>query len=57
MGINIHGKLRLTHITDTEQLFKLIQNIPSPKIESFKMWLAQHVITKNQFSNPFNIDF
>ncbi len=35
------GKMRLTDITDTEQLFRLIQSIPSPKAEPFKLWLAQ----------------
>lgn len=35
------GKLRLTDVADTEQLFRLIQSIPSPKAEPFKMWLAQ----------------
>ena len=35
------GKLRLADVADTEQLFRLIQSIPSPKAEPFKMWLAQ----------------
>jgi BRO family, N-terminal domain len=35
------GKLRLTDIADTEQLFRLIQSIPSPKAEPFKQWLAK----------------
>ena len=35
------GKLRLTDVADTEQLFRLIQSIPSPKAEPFKQWLAQ----------------
>lgn len=35
------GKYYLTDIADTEQLFRLIQSIPSPKAEPFKMWLAQ----------------
>lgn len=35
------GKLRLTDVADTEQLFRLIQSIPSPKAEPFKIWLAQ----------------
>jgi len=35
------GKLRLTDVADTEQLFRLIQSIPSPKAEPFKMWLAK----------------
>lgn len=35
------GKLRMTDVADTEQLFRLIQSIPSPKAEPFKIWLAQ----------------
>lgn len=35
------GKMRLTDVAYTEQLFRLIQSIPSPKAEPFKMWLAQ----------------
>ena len=35
------GKMRLTDVADTEQLFRLIQSIPSPKAESFKQWMAQ----------------
>jgi hypothetical protein len=35
------GKKRLTDVADTDQLFRLIQSIPSPKAEPFKMWLAQ----------------
>ncbi|MBN1463462.1 MAG: Bro-N domain-containing protein [Paludibacteraceae bacterium] len=35
------GKMRETDVADTEQLFRLIQSIPSPKAEPFKMWLAQ----------------
>lgn len=35
------GKMRLTDVADTEQLFRLIQSIPSPKAEPFKIWLAQ----------------
>ena len=35
------GKMRSTDIADTEQLFRLIQSIPSPKAEPFKLWLAQ----------------
>ena len=37
----IDGKMRLTDVADTEQLFRLIQSIPSPKAEPFKMWLAK----------------
>lgn len=35
------GKHYLTDVADTEQLFRLIQSIPSPKAEPFKLWLAQ----------------
>ena len=35
------GKMRLTDVADTEQLFRLIQSIPSPKAEPFKLWLAK----------------
>jgi len=35
------GKMRLTDVADTEQLFRLIQSIPSPQAEPFKIWLAQ----------------
>lgn len=35
------GKLRLTDVADTEQLLRLIQSIPSPKAEPFKLWLAK----------------
>lgn len=35
------GKMRLTDVADTEQLFRLIQSIPSPKAEPFKLWIAQ----------------
>jgi BRO family, N-terminal domain. len=35
------GKKRLTDVADTEQLFRLIQSIPSPKAEPFKQWMAK----------------
>ncbi len=35
------GKKYKTDVLDTEQLFRLIQSIPSPKAEPFKLWLAQ----------------
>lgn len=34
------GKMRMTDVADTEQLFRLIQSITSPKAEPFKLWLA-----------------
>ena len=35
------GKKHLTNVADTEQLLRIIQSIPSPKAEPFKLWLAQ----------------
>ena len=35
------GKKYLTDVADVEQLFRLIQSIPSPKAEPFKLWLSQ----------------
>ena len=37
----LDGKMRLTDVADTEQLFRIIQSIPSPKAEPFKRWMAQ----------------
>ena len=36
----VDGKMRLTDVANVEQLFRLIQSIPSPKAEPFKLWLA-----------------
>lgn len=47
------GKLRLTDCLTTEQLFRLIQSIPSPKAEPFKLWIA-HVAKErlDQMEDP-----
>ena len=46
-------KLRLTDVADTEQLFRLIQSVPSPKAEPFKLWMAQVVSTRlEQMQDP-----
>lgn len=37
----LDGKMRMTDVADTEQLFRLIQSIPSPKAEPFKVWIAK----------------
>jgi hypothetical protein len=37
----LDGKMRMTDVATTEQLFRLIQSIPSPKAEPFKLWMAQ----------------
>lgn len=47
------GKMRLTDVADTEQLFRLIQSIPSPKAEPFKQWMAQVAsVRMEQMQNP-----
>lgn len=35
------GKMRLTDVADQQQLFRIIQSVPSPKAEPFKQWMAQ----------------
>ena len=40
------GKMRMTDVADMEQLFRLIQSIPSPKAEPFKRWMAQVASTR-----------
>jgi hypothetical protein len=47
------GKFYKTDVADTEQLFRLIQSIPSPKAEPFKLWLAQ-VASVYDFLRPEN---
>ena len=37
----VDGKMRLTNVADMEQMFRIIQAIPSPKAEPFKQWMAQ----------------
>ena len=47
------GKMRLTDVADTEQLFRLIQSIPSPKAEPFKIWMSQVASTRlEQLQDP-----
>jgi len=47
------GKMRLTDVADTEQLLRLIQSIPSPKAEPFKLWMAQVAAFRiDQLQNP-----
>lgn len=47
------GKYYKTDVADTEQLFRLIQSIPSPKAEPFKLWLAQIANEQlNKMQNP-----
>ena len=47
------GKMRLTDVADNEQLFRLIQSIPSPKAEPFKLWMAEVASTRiDQLQDP-----
>jgi len=39
--LSIDGKMRLTDVGNTKEIFRLMQSIPSPKAEPFKQWLAQ----------------
>ncbi|MCH5175723.1 MAG: Bro-N domain-containing protein [Prevotellaceae bacterium] len=47
------GKMRMTDVADTEQLFRIIQSVPSPKAEPFKQWMA-HVASQriDQMQDP-----
>lgn len=47
------GKMRMTDVVDTEQLFRIIQSVPSSKAEPFKMWLAQIATERlDEIQNP-----
>ena len=47
------GKMRKTDVATAEQLFRLIQSIPSPKAEPFKLWIAQVAAERlNQMQDP-----
>ena len=39
--VSTDGKMRLTDVANTRQLLRIIQSIPSPKAEPFKLWLAE----------------
>ena len=49
------GKRRLTDVADTEQLFRLIQSVPSPKAEPFKGWMAQIASERIDELRPCNV--
>ena len=47
------GKIRLTDVADQEQLFRIIQSIPSPKAEPFKLWKARVAVERlDQMQDP-----
>ena len=37
---SLDGKMRETDVADMQGIFRIIQSVPSPKVEPFKMWLA-----------------
>ena len=47
------GKMRMTDVADTETLLRLIQSIPSPKAEPFKIWLAK--VGYERIGYPFKV--
>ena len=50
---SLDGKMRLTDVATTEQLFRLIKSIPSPKAEPFKLWIAEIAIERlDQMQDP-----
>ena len=47
------GKMRMTDVADSEQLFRLIQSILSPKAEPFKQWMARVAAQRlDQMADP-----
>ena len=46
------GKMRNTDVLDTEGIFRLIESVPSPKAEPFKIWLAK--LGKQEVDNVFD---
>ena len=46
------GKMRLTDTLDTEGIFRLIESVPSPSAESFKLWLAK--LGRREIDNVFD---
>ena len=47
------GKMYKTDVMNTEQLFRLIQSVPSPKAEPFKLWMAQVAKDRLDEKHPF----
>ena len=52
------GKMRMTDVLDTKGVLRLVQSIPSPKAEPFKMWLAEVGNDRlNEISDPENANY
>lgn len=50
------GKRRLTDVASTEQLLRIIQSIPSPKAEPFKLWLALNAVVTEAIEGVAKLD-
>ena len=51
------GKMRLTDVADMQGIFRIIQSIPSPKAEPFKLWLAEATTTElTKATNPKGLE-
>lgn len=51
--VSTDGKMRVTDVADQEQLFRLIQSVPSPRAEPFKVWMARVASTRlDQMQDP-----
>lgn len=51
------GKMRLTDVSDMQGIFRIIQSIPSPKAEPFKLWLAEATTTElTKATNPKGLE-
>ncbi|MGB4613123.1 MAG: BRO family protein [Erysipelotrichaceae bacterium] len=51
------GKMRLTDVSNTQGILRIIQSIPSPKAEPFKMWLAEATTTEiKNVEYPYGLD-
>ena len=47
------GKMRLTDVLSTKNVLRLVQSIPSPKAEPFKLWLAQNPRSRKRLTKAF----
>ena len=43
------GKMRMSDVADQEQIFRIIQSVPSPKAEPFKQWMAMIASQRTHF--------
>jgi len=50
------GKKRLTDVANTDQLFRLIQSIPSPKAEPFKLWIKERKSSRQYDEHGISVE-